>query len=231
VTFVLRHYSARARFWLWTFASIKFLIPFAFLTILGSHLPQLAAPSVIVPPMQTITKVVQPFAFDGRPPTDFSPLSEPLDVSASEAWVRRLAYLWLFGAVWMFAWWILQWQRLCSTCRSARSAEGAFGQSPIPVLLASGSVESGVFGIFHPVLLLPADIADRLSSAQLQAVIAHELVHVERRDNLWAAVHSLVQMLFWFHPVVWWIGGRLVAEREQACDEAVLARGADAEEC
>jgi uncharacterized protein (TIGR03435 family) len=63
----------------------------------------------------------------------------------------------------------------------------------------------------------------------LQAVVAHELVHVRRRDNLWAALHAIVQAIFWFNPLVWWMGGRIVAEREQACDEAVLAQGADAE--
>ena len=78
-------------------------------------------------------------------------------------------------------------------------------------------------------LLLPTDIADRLGPAQLQAVVAHELVHVRRRDNLWAALHAIVQAIFWFNPLVWWMGARLVAEREQACDEAVLAQGADAE--
>jgi uncharacterized protein (TIGR03435 family) len=46
---------------------------------------------------------------------------------------------------------------------------------------------------------------------------------------LWAALHAVVQAIFWFHPLVWWMGQRLVAEREHACDEAVLAQGADAE--
>jgi uncharacterized protein (TIGR03435 family) len=54
-------------------------------------------------------------------------------------------------------------------------------------------------------------------------VIAHELCHVHRRDNLTAAIHMCVEALFWFHPGVWLIGARLIAERERACDEAVLA--------
>ncbi|HUL83429.1 MAG TPA: M56 family metallopeptidase, partial [Gammaproteobacteria bacterium] len=50
-----------------------------------------------------------------------------------------------------------------------------------------------------------------------------------RCDNLTAAVHMFVEALFWFHPLVWWLGARLVDERERACDEAVLAELGDRE--
>ncbi len=93
------------------------------------------------------------------------------------------------------------------------------------MLSASGLVEPGVFGIFRPVLLLPEGISDRLSSAQLDAILAHELCHVRRHDNLTAAIHMIVQATFWFHPVVWWLGMRLTDERERACDEEVLHLG------
>jgi uncharacterized protein (TIGR03435 family) len=82
-----------------------------------------------------------------------------------------------------------------------------------------------VFGIFKPVLLLPEGIQGRLTGAQLEAVYAHELCHVRRRDNLAAALHMLVEALFWFHPLVWWLEARLIEERERACDEAVLQAG------
>jgi uncharacterized protein (TIGR03435 family) len=77
------------------------------------------------------------------------------------------------------------------------------------------------------VLLLPDGIHDRLTSAQLQAVIAHELCHVRYRDNLVAAFHMFVETAFWFYPLVWWIGKRMVEERERACDEDVLRRGSE----
>jgi bla regulator protein blaR1 len=88
-----------------------------------------------------------------------------------------------------------------------------------------GLVEPGVFGVFRPVLLLPAGIAKRLSQSQLAAILAHEFCHVRRRDNLTAAIHMAVQAAFWFHPLVWWLGARLVDERECACDEEVLRLG------
>jgi uncharacterized protein (TIGR03435 family) len=75
--------------------------------------------------------------------------------------------------------------------------------------------------------VLPEGIAEHLTTAQFESVLAHELCHVRRRDNLAAAVHMLVEALFWFHPLVWWIEARLVEERERACDEEVLRSAGD----
>jgi uncharacterized protein (TIGR03435 family) len=97
------------------------------------------------------------------------------------------------------------------------------------VLCSPALIEPGIFGIFRPVLLLPEGVSQRLTPEQLRAIIAHEVCHVRRRDNLTFAVHMIVEALFWFHPAVWWTGARLVEERERACDEAVLQSGSEAE--
>jgi len=80
-------------------------------------------------------------------------------------------------------------------------------------------------GIVRPVILLPEGIAERLMPSELETVLAHELCHIRRRDNLFAAIHMIVEAVFWFHPLVWRIGAHLVEERERACDEEVLSRG------
>jgi len=87
--------------------------------------------------------------------------------------------------------------------------------------------EPGVFGIFRPVLMLPEGMAGHLSKAEWEAILAHELCHVRCYDNLTAVIYMLVESVFWFHPLVWWMGTRLVAERERACDEEVLRLGSD----
>src|SRR5581483_5519677 len=108
------------------------------------------------------------------------------------------------------------------------AAERAGIRRPIRIVTSEAPLEPGVFGWLRPVLFLPDGIEEHLSGGQLEAVIAHEICHVRRRDNLFAGVHSLVEALFWFHPLVWWIGARLVEERERACDEAVLQTGNEA---
>lgn len=95
----------------------------------------------------------------------------------------------------------------------------------IEMLQSRVSLEPGIFGIARPVLLWLQGISQHLEDTHLEAILAHELSHVRRRDNLAAALHMLVEAIFWFHLVVWWLGARLVEERERACDEEVLRLG------
>jgi uncharacterized protein (TIGR03435 family) len=97
----------------------------------------------------------------------------------------------------------------------------------IRVMSSTARLEPGVFGIRKPVVLLPEGIVSRLTSPQLQAILAHESCHVRRRDNLAATIHMVVEALFWFHPLVWWIEERLIEERERACDEEVVRMTGD----
>src|SRR5207248_8552793 len=100
-------------------------------------------------------------------------------------------------------------------------------QQRIELLSSRASLEPGIFGIAQPVLVWPEGISERLDDAHLEVILAHELWHVRRRDNLAAALHMVVEAIFWFHPLVWWLGARLVEERERACDEEVLQSGSE----
>src|SRR5215469_5088254 len=89
------------------------------------------------------------------------------------------------------------------------------------------AIEPGVFGILRPVLMWPEGISEHLDDAQLEGILGHEVQHVRHRDNLASAVHMIVEAVVWFHPLVWWLGARLVEERERACDEDILEWGTD----
>jgi TonB family protein len=81
-----------------------------------------------------------------------------------------------------------------------------------------------VAGVFRPAILWPDDVEveQQLADAQIEAILAHELAHVRRRDNVVSAAHGIVEIVFWFHPLVWWLSARLRDERERACDDDVL---------
>jgi WD40 repeat protein/beta-lactamase regulating signal transducer with metallopeptidase domain len=82
-----------------------------------------------------------------------------------------------------------------------------------------------VAGVFRPMILLPATLATGLDSAQLEALIAHELAHIRRYDPLINVLQRLIEATLFFHPAVWYISRRVSAERENACDDLVLLAG------
>ena len=312
----LRANSARARYWLWLAASVKFLIPFSVLAAIGGQLGRWIVPAAPVAraPL-AIEEIVQPFAplqGAGVP----AAVSVPAPATAGLLPVVLLA-IWFCGLVAVLLCWWVRWRRVAAAVRSstpmregrevealrriqssayARAAtfnpEGVKDSSPrrkpwetegacaapagaedgatcgpgsfapdgagmvsirpmacamgyfltplrgwlrrlagvwpaIRLVSSTARLEPGVFGIFRPVLWLPAGIGDRLDDAELEAILAHELCHARRRDNLAAAVHMAVEAMFWFHPLVWWLGARLTEERERAYDEEVVRMGGE----
>lgn len=74
-------------------------------------------------------------------------------------------------------------------------------------------------GWWRPVVLVPAALLTQMPVALLEALLAHELAHVARRDYLVNLLQAGVEALLFFHPVVWWLSARLRAERELVADE------------
>jgi bla regulator protein blaR1 len=199
-------------------ASLKFFVPFALFMSLGSQLQWTPAARTIATPAvsSAIEQVAEPF-----PETiTFVPLAP-----ATSDW-RPIAILsaWAVGFAVIAFVRLRGWLRISAAIRSSVPIEIP---SAVEVRSSPGLLEPGVVGVLRPILLLPAGIADRLTPPQLEAVLAHELCHIRRRDNFFASLHMIVEALFWFHPLVWWIGARLVEERERACDEEVLSLGGE----
>lgn len=80
-----------------------------------------------------------------------------------------------------------------------------------------------VVGCFRSTILLPASFISGVPVSQLQAILAHELAHVRRYDYLVNLLQTLVETLFFYHPAVWWISHRIRDERENCCDDLVVA--------
>ena len=104
-----------------------------------------------------------------------------------------------------------------------RQARQTFDSCPGVEVATSPSVGSPmVVGILRPVIVFPADFADKLRPDELSLVLMHELGHVRRWDNLVLLLHRLIAALFFFHPAVWLCGCMLRREAEQACDDLVV---------
>ena len=99
----------------------------------------------------------------------------------------------------------------------------------VQVVVSSRFTHAGLWGIRKPVILLPAGATGRMSDEELAAVMIHELVHLERRDNLVVLLQRVLTSLLWFYPPTWIIDKKLLEERERACDEEVLRLTRDPE--
>jgi bla regulator protein blaR1 len=205
----LRKDAAHIRYWIWCAASLKFLVPFSLLTWIGSQFVlQVDDERALLPliqhvaaPLTAATITIEPFAGETR---------------------RLFIAVWLLGSIVLLGRWGIQWLRAWALVRDSVPC-GL--DAPIPVHCSARILEPGVVGIRNPVLLIPEHLLSKLTPTQLQAVIAHEIWHVRRRDNLTASLHAVIAAMFWFHPMIWWIGAKLVATREHACDEGALDDG------
>ena len=79
-----------------------------------------------------------------------------------------------------------------------------------------------VCGLFHPVVLLPQSLVEKLSAEQLRAVLLHELIHLCRRDVWVNCAQTLLQIIYWWHPLLWFANARIRRVREEAVDDAVM---------
>jgi beta-lactamase regulating signal transducer with metallopeptidase domain len=79
-------------------------------------------------------------------------------------------------------------------------------------------------GFFKPSVVLPTWALAELSSAELNAVLLHELAHLRRWDDWTNLAQKVLRAVFFFHPAVWFVENRLSLEREMACDDLVLSQ-------
>ena len=98
-----------------------------------------------------------------------------------------------------------------SYSRPVRLVESALVQTPLAL------------GFLKPLILLPLGMVNRISPAEVEAVLAHELAHIARRDWLFNLIQALIDALFYFHPAVWWISATIRVERENCCDDVAVA--------
>jgi bla regulator protein BlaR1 len=237
---VLRKNSARVRYSIWMLSSLKFLLPLSLLIALGGHLSSPAKLYVATVDVRVIEFVGLPFGPSPFQRESLATATFATKPTPNQSAIGVVLTIWLVGAAAVVGSWLIRMRRvweILGTSRRldegreiealerAKSLRGFGGR--IRCATTESVIEPGIHGVFRPILLLPSGVAERLGAGQLDAIIHHELCHIRRYDNLSALIHMVVETLFWFHPLIWWMGIRLVDERERACDEQVLQNGSD----
>jgi beta-lactamase regulating signal transducer with metallopeptidase domain len=224
----LRRSSAATKYTVWLIGVAKFALPAALFSAFGAYVQNLfPSPRPLIVISASLSRLL---------PAQSAP------ASAGEALARfslLLGLIWFCGAVVMLAVWFRRIPRsfeapskaLDSEKESLSRMQQRLGYLRTVRLQSSESkTEPVLSGIWRPTITVPHGLSEKLTTTELDAVMLHELAHAERWDNLTGAfVHTLV-CLFWFHPLLWWIERRLIAEREFACDELVIRYGAPPED-
>ena len=97
------------------------------------------------------------------------------------------------------------------------------GVHPRVAMMASHAIDTPmVVGWIRPLVLVPATAFTSLTPEQLRMVLAHELLHIARRDHLVNMLQAVIEVLLFFHPVTWWLSRQIRVERENCCDDAAL---------
>jgi type II secretory pathway component GspD/PulD (secretin)/beta-lactamase regulating signal transducer with metallopeptidase domain len=168
------------------------------------------------------------------------------DVAVRVPWTQRavvalepaLPYLvlgWLLGVFGLSAWHLGGWAQLqrmkrrmvCDVATPLRTQLAALSER-LGVTRAVGLLESAlvevptVVGWIKPVILLPASALSGLSTKQLEAILAHELAHIRRYDYLVNIAQTVVEILGFYHPALWWISHKIRDERENCCDDLAV---------
>jgi beta-lactamase regulating signal transducer with metallopeptidase domain len=147
-----------------------------------------------------------------------------------------LAWLWLLGAAGLTARILWLGMKAAASFRSLRLVSNAeflklledcrktVGLKAAPCILEPPGIRTpALFGFLVPYLLLPPGLIGAFTRDEQRMVLLHELIHIRRRDVVLNWLVTLLQVLHWFNPLVWYACHRLRSDREAACDAAVLS--------
>ena len=236
IAWMLRNWSAAARFWLWQIAALKLLlVPLSLVAVIplwsaGSSSEEHGMRTTI-----SVDPVAAPVAFEAS-------TQENARTAVVETHVPRMEL-----ASWLFTAWacivFLQigkcvrrryaLSRLLHRSKPASDEEQQrltqlakrLNLSKQVLLRSCDDVAPFVTGLAYPTIVLPQDHG--FSPERFDQVIIHELAHVKRNDLLWVWITESTRMLLFFHPLAHWLSHRANICREVACDEHVLSTGSD----
>jgi beta-lactamase regulating signal transducer with metallopeptidase domain len=225
-----RRVRPAVRYALWLLVGIKLLLPpsLALPTSVGWWLRPATAAPARPQPRQGSVSYGDPMPLTelaSIPPTTIvQVLAPPPPRLTAAAWGLMGVVAVGLGLVgWMFR----RWYQVAGISRRAAPAPGALSrllpELPRACLKVTDAPQSpAVCGLFRPVILVPRRLVEQLAPAQLRAVLLHEWVHLRRGDVWVNCAQALLQVVYWWHPLVWLANARIRRLREEAVDDAVM---------
>ncbi len=227
---------ASIRYALWLVALLKLLLP-----------PSLAIPTGLAwwvrpsAPATAPIKLEQPTTFlvtyrDTVPvsppiPAEAPNVSPPTPSLSSAGW---MVLVWTVFSVGLLAWLVARWRMIARDVRRATPGSDRLtelmnsawravrGSRKVELRVTPRTISPAVCGLLRPVILLPQSLVARLTPEQLRAVLLHELIHLRRGDVWVNCLQTLLQIVYWWHPLLWLANSRIRRVREEAVDDAVM---------
>jgi len=240
---LLRKHRANLRYGLACVAlAIMVLLPITTIMLVSVSVPSAVKPPPAQPvqPIELTTNLPATEQVSLRPhvaqvPGAQSNTSESRYKRLFEPALPYLVFGWLFGVLALSLWYLSGWAHLQWLTRKAvmpanaalelrmRGLADKLGVHRAVELLESAMVRApAVVGWLRPVVLLPVSAMTGLSPEELEALIAHELAHIRRHDYLVNMLQTLVEILGFYHPAVWWASHQIRIERENCCDDLAV---------
>jgi beta-lactamase regulating signal transducer with metallopeptidase domain len=195
--------------------------PAQVLVIPSSDLPQVEVLSTEASPAVTTASFLERFRWFERQLNDYMP-------AVIISWLLGMLLCWFYLISGLFHLhylqrhkvtllspeWNARFDHLCQQMRVSRK---------VGLYISEIVDEPITFQFLKPVILLPVSLFTGLTTTQIEVLILHELAHIRRRDFAVNLLQTLIEILFFYHPALWWISRKVREEREHCCDDAVLA--------
>jgi beta-lactamase regulating signal transducer with metallopeptidase domain/thiol-disulfide isomerase/thioredoxin len=199
------------------------------------------APARIVP-QQPIASTQPPAATRHAKPMAM-PRAKAVPSGAPLKWQGALLIGWASVAALLLAWVLCRYKFVGQLRRSATACSPDLSAllaecreqldllQPVELKITNNTMSPGVCGLLRPVILMPARLCDEMSRPQMRAVLLHELAHIKRGDLWINHLQTLLQIIYWYNPLLWLANAIIRRVREEAVDETVMVemgREADA---
>jgi beta-lactamase regulating signal transducer with metallopeptidase domain len=112
--------------------------------------------------------------------------------------------------------------------QAARETAVALGLRKIPAIMLSARAPAPLsLGLFHPLIVLPKNLAQEIDAAELRAVLIHETAHLAGRHHWIGLGQCMAEIVFWWNPLLRMVNRGIMRLREEICDDHVLQSRAD----
>lgn len=204
---------------------------------------QRADSTVLARPMRVAETTPSPFPLRSGAPdassrdSEFGEAEQAKSPPLSPA-VLWMLLCWLGGAIVTGVWFWHRWrivarilgsaerqtslarQRLQDRCNQI--ADSMSLRRPVQIVVNDRALGPMAIGYWRPIVLFPNCFVEQVSETELDLALTHELLHLRRGDTIVSMLQSAVQLVWWFHPLVWWANRLLSQSCEHACDDAVV---------